>query len=385
LARHAGTDSAAIYLDYNATTPVAPEVLETMLPFLREQYGNPSSSHAYGRNARDALEQARAQAAALIGADPAEIVFTASGTEATNLALRGAVLARRDRRHIVTSAFEHPATAETCAWLERNGCRVSRAPVERDARLAPQKVAALLGRETLIVSVMHAHNEIGTIQPIAEIARHARERGALMHTDAAQTLGKIAVDVDALGVDLLTLAGHKLYAPKGVGALYVRRGTALDPVITGAGHERGRRPGTENVAGIVGLGKACELAGNVMLVERMRLKGLRDELLGRLRAGIPGLVLHGHPAERLPNTLFVSFPGIAGGRLLGAVPEIAASTGSACHSAADSPCASLLAIGVPPQQAVGPVRLSLGRGTTVEEVERAAELLALAWRQLNRP
>jgi cysteine desulfurase len=372
-----------IYLDYNATTPVAPEVLDAMLPFLREEYGNPSSSHAYGRRARDAIEHARAQVAALLGANADEIVFTGSGTEATNLALRGAVLACRDRRHVITTSFEHPATAETCAWLERHGCRVSRAPVERDGRVKPQKVAALLDGDALIVSVMHAHNELGTLQPIAEIARVARDNGALMHTDVAQSLGKVAVDVDALGVDLLTIAGHKLYAPKGIGALYVRRGTRLEAVITGAAHERGRRRGTENVAGIVGLGKACELAERVMLVERMRLKGLRDELLGRLRAQVPGIVLHGHATERLPNTLLVSFPGIPGHELLEALPEIAASTGSACHAGSDAPCASLLAIGVPPDEAIGPVRLSLGRGTTVEEIERAAELFAQAWRRLR--
>lgn len=371
-----------IYLDYNATTPVAPEVLDAMLPFLRDEYGNPSSGHAYGRRAHEAVERARDQVAALTGAFAEEIVFTASGTEATNLALRGAVLARPDRTRLVTSSFEHPATAETCAWLERHGLRVSRAPVERDGRVAVQKLAALVDDETLIVTVMHASNELGTVQPIAEISAQAREKGALAHTDAAQTLGKIPVDVNALGVDLLTIAGHKLYAPKGIGALYVRRGAKLEPVITGAGHERGLRPGTENVAGIVGLGKACELAERVMVTERMRLKALCNQLLEGLRAQVPGIVLHGHASDRLPNTLFVSFPGVAGGDLLEAVPQIAASTGSACHSGSGSPCASLLAIGVPAEEAIGPVRLSLGRGTTVQEVEKAAELLSAAWRSL---
>jgi len=259
---------------------------------------------------------------------------------------------------------------------------VSRAAVESDGRVAPGKLAALVSARTALITVMHANNEIGTVQPIAQIARVARRHGALMHTDAAQTLGKIPVDVDALGVDLLTIAGHKLYAPKGVGALYVRRGTRLEPVITGAGHERGLRPGTENVAGIVGLGRACEIAEREMLGERMRLRALRDELLGKLRSRVPGLVLHGHPTERLPNTLFVSFPGVDGNQLLAAVPQIAASTGSACHAGSHAPCASLLAIGVPPEQAAGPVRLSLGRATTVEETERAAELLARAWQTL---
>jgi len=371
-----------VYLDYNATTPIAPDVLEAMLPFLREEHGNPSSAHAYGRRAHEAVEQARSQVGALIGAGADEIVFTASGTEASNLAIRGAVAARPDRPHVVTSAFEHPATAATCAWLERHGVGVSRAAVESDGRVAPGKLAALVSARTALITVMHANNEIGTVQPIAQIARVARRHGALMHTDAAQTLGKIPVDVDALGVDLLTIAGHKLYAPKGVGALYVRRGTRLEPVITGAGHERGLRPGTENVAGIVGLGRACEIAEREMLGERMRLRALRDELLGKLRSRVPGLVLHGHPTERLPNTLFVSFPGVDGNQLLAAVPQIAASTGSACHAGSHAPCASLLAIGVPPEQAAGPVRLSLGRATTVEETERAAELLARAWQTL---
>lgn len=376
------TEARPIYLDYNATTPIAPDVLEAMLPFLREEHGNPSSAHAYGRRAHEAVEQARSQVGALIGAGADEIVFTASGTEASNLAIRGAVAARPDRPHVVTSAFEHPATAATCAWLERHGVGVSRAPVESDGRVAPGKLAALVSARTALITVMHANNEIGTVQPIAQIARVARRHGALMHTDAAQTLGKIPVDVDALGVDLLTIAGHKLYAPKGVGALYVRRGTRLEPVITGAGHERGLRPGTENVAGIVGLGRACEIAEREMLGERMRLRALRDELLGKLRSRVPGLVLHGHPTERLPNTLFVSFPGVDGNQLLAAVPQIAASTGSACHAGSHAPCASLLAIGVPPEQAAGPVRLSLGRATTVEETERAAELLARAWQTL---
>jgi cysteine desulfurase len=372
-----------IYLDYNATTPVAPEVLEAMLPFLQEEYGNPSSAHAYGRRAHDAVERARAQVAALIGAHADEIVFTASGTEATNLALRGAVFARPGRRHVVTSSFEHPATAETCAWLERQGIHVSRAAIESDGRVTPDKVARLLNDQTLVVTMVHANSELGTIQPIAEVSRHAHEKSALVHTDAAQTVGKIPVDVDTLGVDLLTIVGHKVYAPKGVGALYIRRGVKLEPAITGAGHERGLRPGTENVAGIVGLGKACEIAERVMVGERMRVRGLRDHLLAKLRAQVAGLVLHGHPSERLPNTLFISFPGVQGNELLRSTPEVAASTGSACHAGSDAPCASLIAIGLAPKDAVGPVRLSLGRESTVDDVERAASALSKAWFRLT--
>lgn len=373
----------SIYLDYNATTPVAAEVLEAMLPFLREAYGNPSSPHLPGRRAREAIEAARGQVARLIGASADEIVFTSGGTEATNMALRGVLLAQPDRRHIVTSSFEHPATADTCLMLERQGLRVTRVSVASDGRVRAQDVARALGDEPALVTVMHANNEIGTLQPIAEISRLAKEKGAVVHTDAAQTLGKIPVDVDALGVDLLTLAGHKLYAPKGVGALYIRRGTAVERLLAGAGHERGLRPGTENVASIVALGKACEIAERDLTFEQMRLRGLREHLLAKLRGGVDGLVLHGHATQRLPNTLFVSFPGLHGARLLEAVPEIAASTGSACHSGSQSPCASLVAIGVAPTKAVGPVRLSLGRDTSVQDVEQAAEQLASQWKRLT--
>ncbi|HYL88837.1 MAG TPA: cysteine desulfurase family protein [Burkholderiales bacterium] len=372
-----------IYLDYNATTPVAPEVLEAMLPFLRESYGNPSSSHAAGRRAHDAIEAARWQLAGLIGAEAGEIVFTSGGTEATNMALRGVVLAQPRRRHIVTSSFEHPATAETCGLLERQGLRVTRVPVASDGRVRVEEVDRALGDEPALVTVMHANNEIGTIQPIAAISRLAKAKGAVVHTDAAQTLGKIPLDVDALGVDLLTIAGHKLYAPKGIGALYIRCGTVLEKLLAGAGHERGLRPGTENVAGIVALGKACEIAERDLTCLQMELRGLRNDLLAKLQAGVAGLVLHGHPTERLPNTLFLSFPGVHGARLLEAVPEIAASTGSACHSGSIDACASLLAMGVDPGKAIGPVRLSLGRDTTVRDVEQAAELLIAAWKRLR--
>ncbi|HKA46473.1 MAG TPA: cysteine desulfurase family protein [Burkholderiales bacterium] len=372
-----------IYLDYNATTPVAPEVLDVMLPFLREGYGNPSSSHAVGRRAHEAVEAARAQVAGLIGAAADEIIFTSGGTEATNLALRGVVAAHPYRRHVITSTFEHPATAETCLMLEQQRLRITRVPVGSDGRMRAEDVGQVLGATPALVTVMHANNEIGTIQPIAEISHLAKKRDAVVHTDAAQSLGKIPVNVGTLGVDLLTIAGHKLYAAKGVGALYARRGTALERVLAGAGHERGLRPGTENVAGIVGLGKACEIAGRGLVAEQARLSVLRESLLAKLCAGVEGLVLHGHRTERLPNTLFVGFPGVNGARLLDAVPEIAASTGSACHSGSDAPCASLLAIGVAAAEAVGPVRLSIGRYTTGNDVEQAAERLTSAWRKLH--
>jgi cysteine desulfurase len=376
-------DERPLYLDYNATTPVAPEVRAAMAPFLAEEFGNPSSGHAYGRRARAAVEAARAQVAALIGAAPGEIVFTSGGTEAANLAIRGALEARPERRRVVTSAFEHPATEETCARLERRGVAVVRVSPARDGRVRAEDVARSLTGDTAVVTMIHAHNELGTLQPIAEIAREARRHGALMHADAAQSLGKVPVNVDALGVDLLSIAGHKLYAPKGVGALYLRAGVTLQPVLAGAAQERALRPGTENVAGIVGLGAASVLAGRVLESAGARMRELRDRLLARLSAAVPGLVLHGHPTERLPNTLFVSFPGVRGDALLAATPEIAASTGSACHSGSAAPAAALLAIGVPPEQALGPVRLSLGRDTTADEVDRAAHLLGERWAALR--
>lgn len=372
-----------IYLDYNATTPIAEEVLEAMLPFLRERYGNPSSSHLPGRQAYAAVAAAREQVAHLIGASPDEIVFTGSGTEATNLAIRGALQADARRRHVITSTFEHPATAATCSMLEREGITVSRLPVAPDGRVRAEDVGGALAGDLALVTVMHANNEIGTIQPIPTIARIAKRHGAIVHTDAAQTVGKVPVNVNALGVDLLTIVGHKFYAPKGVGALYARRGTKLTNVLAGAGHERGLRPGTENVAGIVGLGKACEIAERNLTADAMVLRSLTEQLLARLNARVEGLVLHGAGAERLPNTLFLTFPGVHGAQLLEAVPLIAASTGSACHSSSDAPASSLIALGLPPHQAVGPVRLSLGRNTTTEDVERAAEMLSAAWKSIT--
>jgi cysteine desulfurase len=380
-----GAIDTPIYLDYNATTPVAAEVREAMLPYLSEHFGNPSSAHAYGRRARDAVEIARAQVAGLIGASADEIVFTTGGTEASNLAIRGAIMARPDLRHIVTTAFEHPATEATCSSLERNGILVSRVPVASDGRVRPEEFLAAVRKNTGLVTLIHAHNELGTLQPVAEISRRVRERGCLMHADAAQSVGKIPVDVRALGVDLLSIAGHKLYAPKGVGALYVRSGVQLASVTTGASQERGLHPGTENVAGIVGLGVAAELVSRDLVARGNRLSELCGQLLNGLRAAILDLVLHGHPSERLPNTLFVTIPGMNGGELLASIPEIAASTGSACHSGSAAPSAALVAMGVPGERAVGPIRFSLGRGTTVPEVDRAVMLVATTYERLRQP
>jgi cysteine desulfurase len=316
----------------------------------------------------------------LLGSQPDEIVFTSGGTEANNLAIRG-VAEVSTRRHLVTSTVEHPATAQPCAYLERQGFEVARAPVDARGQVQVDTVRAFVRGDTALVTVMLAQNETGTLMPIAEIGRVAHEHGALMHTDAAQAVGKISVRVDDLDVDLLSLAGHKLYAPKGVGALYVRRGTNLAPLVLGAGHERGLRPGTENVASIVGLGAACELARRDLEAESARERDLRDELFQQLSVGVPGIRLNGHPTERLPNTLNVSFPGTRGSAVLAAAPEIAASTGSACHEGNETPSAVLLAMDVEPSVAMGAVRLSIGRSTTRDQLTQVVRALVRASRE----
>jgi cysteine desulfurase len=373
-----------IYLDYNATTPLDPAVVEAMLPYLHREFGNPSSAHAYGKTAHDAVEHARQQVAELLGARPEEIVFTGGGSEASNHALKGVVFAKlhgifgRWARgaHLITSAVEHPATLQPCEFLKRLGCRVTVLPVDRHGLVDPAAVRKALDRSTTLVSIMHANNEVGTLQPIREIAALAHERGVPLHTDAAQSLGKVPVNVDELGVDLLTVAGHKLYAPKGVGVLYVRRGVKLEPLIHGAGHEGGRRAGTENVPYVVALGKACALARQSLQEATERLRRLRDHLWQRLHAELgENVVPNGHPERRLPNTLNVNFVGHIGAELLAKVPEVAASTGSACHEGQVTCSPVLQAMGVPPQLARGAVRLSVGRFTTEEEIDRAAAAL----------
>ncbi|MBI5485892.1 MAG: cysteine desulfurase [Deltaproteobacteria bacterium] len=394
-----------IYLDHNATTPLLPEVREAMLPWLGERFGNPSSGHGFGTEARRAVERAREQVAELLGASPDEIVFTGSGTEANNLALRGLAEGRSERGgRIILSALEHPSVAACGAWLVQRGPLVGKPaiparcsggqmclvlqgawelvvlPADGDGRVAPAALRAALDRKAFVLSVMHAQNEVGTLEPVRELADLAHENGLLVHTDAAQSAGKLPTRVGELGVDMLTIAGHKLYAPQGVGALYVRRGVELAPVLVGAGHERGLRPGTENVAGLVGLGTACDVARRTMLDEGTRQRLLRDLLFDLLRQDIPGIRRNGHPTERLPNTLNVSFPGVRGASVLEGAPEVAATTGSACHAGDEAPSAVLTAMGVPAEVARGAVRLSLGRGTTEPDVERAAEALLRSWR-----
>jgi cysteine desulfurase len=375
-----------IYLDYNATTPVATEVADAIEPFLRQQFGNPSSSHRYGIQARDAVERARARVAALIGADPSEVLFAGCATEGNNLAILGVARALREtRRHIVTSAIEHPAVMQPCLRLREDGWDVTIVPVDGAARVDLEAVSRALRADTALVTIMHANNEVGTLQEVAAIAQMAHAHGALMHTDAAQSVGKIPVDVDALGVDLLTIAGHKFYATKGVGALYVRRGTPISAIIVGAEHEQGLRPGTENVPAIAGLAEAARLAQQSPSVHQVHLRKMRDLLHGLLAEGVPGLTLNGHAEYRLPNTLNVSFPGVSGRELLHAVEaDVAASVGSACHDESDAVSGVLAAMGLKIDQALGAVRLSVGMPTTEDEVRYAAGALVSAWRGLSK-
>jgi cysteine desulfurase len=379
--------ASPIYLDYNATTPLDPAVIEAILPFLQQHYGNPSSTHNYGKTAHDAVELARRQCAELLGAKPDEIVFTSGGSEASNLAIKGTVFAKlrgifgrwaRDA-HVIISAVEHPATTQPCEFLKRLGCRVTVVPVDRHGLVDPDAVRKATERRTALISIMHSNNEVGTLQPIREIATIAREHGVLMHTDAAQSMGKVPVDVNELGVDLLSVAGHKLYAPKGVGLLYVRQGVTLEPLIHGAGHEGGRRAGTENVPYLVALGQACEIARASSPDATHRLQKLRDGLWNKLREKLGDrVVLNGHPERRLPNTLNVNFVGHIGAELLQKTPEVATSTGSACHEGKISQSPVLCAMGVPPEIGRGAVRLTVGRFTTEEEIDRAAEALSAA-------
>jgi cysteine desulfurase len=367
-----------IYLDHNATTPVAAEVLSAMLPYLERHFGNPSSSHAYGAPAREAVERARAQVAELLGCEPESIVFTAGGSEANNLAIKGVTVdGRRDGEHIITTAIEHPAVLNACRYLERrHGYRLTIVPVDQSGLVDPDDIRSAITPSTVLISVMHANNEVGTLQPIQAIATLARERGIAMHTDAAQSVGKVWATVDELEVDLLSLAGHKLYAPKGIGALYVRPGTQLEPLIHGADHERGLRAGTENVPYIVALGTACILARERLLSGAdIAVHRLRDRLHAKLEDSVPALALNGHHERRLPNTLNVSFPNLDGEELLARAHAVAASTGSACHSGRTEPSTVLTAMGIGRARALGAVRLSLGYDTTEADVDTAAGAL----------
>ncbi|GAB2965943.1 cysteine desulfurase [Amycolatopsis acidiphila] len=371
-----GLAGGPVYLDHNATTPVDPRVAEAALPYLATHFGNPSSGHAYGHAASAAVVAARAQVAAFLGCAAEEIVFTGGGSDADTLAVRGAALAHPGD-HVITQVTEHPAVLAVCESLERlHGFRVTRLPVDETGLVRPADLRAALTPGTVLVSVMHANNETGTIQPVRELAAIAHEAGALFHTDAAQTAGKIPVSVRDLGVDLLSITGHKFYAPKGVGALYLRAGLGLEPSTYGGGQERGLRAGTENVALIAALGRAAELC-DVSAAERTRLQVLRELLHSTLRQRLPGRVrLNGHPGLRLPNTLNVSVEGVPAAELLAAVPEVATSTGSACHEGDVRPSPVLTAMGLPASRATSALRLTLGRWTGEDDVLRAAHQLA---------
>lgn len=369
-----------IYLDYNATTPVAPEVATVIRHWLETDFGNPSSSHAYGQRAHVAVEKARTEVATLIGASAAEIVFTGNATEANNLALLGVARALPHKRHLIVSAVEHPAVMQPALYLQEQGWTISVVPVDATGRVSVDAVAALLRPDTALVSLMLANNEVGTLQPIAEIASLAKSNGSLMHTDAAQAAGKLPVDVGALDVDLLTLAFHKFYGPKGIGALYVRSDTPLKPILFGAGQEHGLRPGTENIALIVGAGETARLARERLSTVGPHLLKMRDRLWQRLAEGVPGLMLNGHAEHRLPNTLHVSFPGVSGRDLLARVEEtVAASVGSACHSDQDAVSGVLAAMGLDARRAKGAVRLSVGIMTTLKDIDTAADSLISAY------
>jgi cysteine desulfurase len=376
---------APIYLDYNGTTPHDPEVIDAMRPFLENEFGNPSSAHLYGIRPKQAIDAARRQVAGMLGCRPGEIVFTSGGTESNNQAVKsiaGACFARGN--HIITSTIEHPAILEVCRFMEAHGFSVTYVPVDSDGQVDPADVAAAITPRTIMITIMHANNEVGTVQPVAEISRLTRDREILIHTDAAQSMGKIPTQVDQLGVDLLSVAGHKIYAPKGVGALYLRSGIQAEIFCHGAGQEMGIRAGTENVLGIVGLGKACEIAHRRLSENTLHMKKMRDRLEKGLADALNDIRFNGHRTQRLPNTASVSFFGLAANRILEEIGlEVAASAGAACHSDQIQISHVLEAMGIPEDWAKGTVRFTTGRMTTVEEIDRALEVVVAAVKRLR--
>ncbi|HET8843398.1 MAG TPA: cysteine desulfurase family protein [Ktedonobacteraceae bacterium] len=380
MSSHPGLEGGPIYLDYNATTPVDPEVAEVMWPYLLQHFGNPSSTHSYGQQAHRGIVQARQQVADLLECSSEEILFTGGGSESDNLAIRGIALANNQRgKHVITQVTEHPAVLNVCHALHRlHGFEITLLPVDRYGLIDLAELDRSLRDDTVLVTIMHANNETGTLQPLKEIAQIVHQRGSLLHSDGAQSVGKISVHPRELGVDLFTIAGHKLYAPKGIGALYVRRDllNRLEPVIYGGGQEHGRRAGTESVAAIVGLGKACQLAAEQLLASQTRLRALRDNFQQMLEQALPGRVhLNGHPAERLPNTLNIRVDGISGEQTLANLSGLASSTGSACHEGLTEPSGVLTAMGLTSPQALSALRLTLGRWTDEAQIAEAARLL----------
>ena len=361
-----------IYLDYNATTPIDPAVAEAMLPYVHGFFGNPSSGHSFGIAARQGVDTAREQVASLLGCATDDLIFTSGGTEANNHAIKGVAGAYRHRgNHIITSAVEHPAVTEVCDYLTEQGFRITYLPVDEYGMMDPRQVEEAITPETLLVTIMHANNEVGTIQPITEIAEIAHRHGALLHSDCAQSIGKIPVKVDNLGVDLLSVAGHKLYAPKGIGALYIRPGVQLEKLMHGANHEGNRRAGTENVIQMVALGKACELIRQNLTDYARHMAAMRNRLeRGLMQSGVDARV-NGHTEMRLPNTSSIAFRGLEADRILANLPTVAASAGAACHSDQVEVSHVLEAMNVPTEYAMGTLRLSVGRFTTEEEIDRA--------------
>ncbi|NQT96830.1 MAG: selenide, water dikinase SelD [Candidatus Marinimicrobia bacterium] len=373
-----------IYLDYNATTPIDPRVAEVMLPFINQHFGNPSSSHAYGITARKAVNIARRQIADLLECSLDEIIFTSGGSEANNYAIKGVAENYREHgNHIITSAIEHPAVTEVCDYLVTRGYKISRLPVDKYGLIDPAQVEEALTPQTILVTIMHANNEVGTIEPLAEIAEIAHRHAVLVHSDCAQSLGKIPVTVAELGVDLLSIAGHKLYAPKGIGALYVRNGVRLGKQIHGADHEMNRRAGTENVIEIVGLGKACELAGDDLEKAAAHLRKLRDRLETGLKNEFPQIRINGHPEKRLPNTSSISFPGMEANTILAELEGVAASAGAACHADQVDVSSVLEAMDLPLEYAMGTIRFSVGRFTTSDEIDQAINEISRVVKRLQ--
>jgi len=374
-----------VYLDYNATTPIDSEVAEAMMPYMEQYFGNPSSLHWYGIQSKKAVQKARSQVALLLNCKPEEIIFTSGGTESNNFAIKGAALANRNKgNHIITSTIEHPAVTEVCKYLEAGGFQTSYIPVDETGLIDLVKLEKSITSQTILITVMHANNEVGTIQPIQEISEIARKHGIIVHTDAAQSVGKISTDVNELGVDLLSVAGHKIYAPKGIGALFVREGIQLEKFMHGAGHERNMRAGTENVLEIVGLGKACEIAKLGLKRNITHMKEIRDRLYNGLKEKIKNIRLNGHPEKRLPNTLSIGFRNIEASSLLNEliIADIAVSAGSACHAGSTTISHVLAAMNVPMEFARGTLRLSTGIMTTEEEIDRVIKVISEAVQRL---
>ncbi len=381
--------SKRVYLDNNATTPMDPRVLEAMMPYFTEKFGNAASrSHAFGWEAEEAVETARKQIASVIGADSKEIIFTSGATEGNNIAIKGAAAMYADRgKHIITEVTEHKAVLDPCGWLHQNGYDVTYLEVDREGRVSAEQIQAAMRDDTILVSIMHGNNEIGTLQPIAEIGKLCKERGVLLHTDCAQTFGKVPIDVNEMGIDLLTVSGHKIYGPKGVGALYVRRKrprVRCEPIVHGGGHERGMRSGTLDVPSIVGLGAAAEIAKSDMASDASRVSGLRDRLMKKIQDACPEVYLNGHPTERLPTNLNLSFAFVEGESLMMGFKEVAVSSGSACTSASLEPSYVLKALGVGDELAHSSIRFSVGRFNTEEEIDHAAERVVATVEHLRK-